>query len=53
MQSYHDDHIAIVKLSLDYDIVDPLLVLSLRAVAYSRELSIENAVNCSSAFSLK
>lgn len=53
MEAYGADHIAIVKLCMEYDIVDPVLVLALRAVASSRELKIENAFNCASAFSLK
>ena len=53
LESHQGDPMGIFRISHEYDIVDPLLVLALRTIGHSRDLKIRNASDCDSALSLE
>lgn len=52
MEAYKNDNLAIIKVAHEYDIVDSLLILALRAIASSHELNIKNALDCNCSLGL-
>lgn len=52
MEKYKDDQLMIAKLCEEHATVDPLLILTFRAIAHSQECRIKGALCCNTPMSL-